>query len=60
MFKLRNAQVIAEELGKRVRTPRLAKNLTQEQLAARADVSVGTLSPFLDFPTNCATQGCAR
>lgn len=43
LFKLASTQEAAGELGLRLRAHRLARLLTQTDLAARAGVSVGTL-----------------
>lgn len=37
---------VAEDLAKRLRTRRLARNLTQEGLARRSGVALGTLKKF--------------
>jgi transcriptional regulator with XRE-family HTH domain len=42
-FELATAEEIGAELGSRLRQHRLAQNLTQEELAARAGVSRGTV-----------------
>jgi transcriptional regulator with XRE-family HTH domain len=39
-----SAAALAREIGERIRTLRLSRNLTQEQLAESADISVSFLS----------------
>jgi len=43
IFDLATAEEIGAELGRRLRAQRLAQNLTQQALAARAGVSRGTV-----------------
>ncbi len=45
-FGLASTEEIAEEFGKRLRAHRLAKNLQQAELAARAGISRRTLIDF--------------
>jgi len=45
-FGLATADEIAQELGNRLRAHRLAQNLQQNELAARAGVSTRTLGEF--------------
>ena len=45
-FDLASTDEIAEEFGKRLRTHRLAQNLQQTELAARAGISRRTLIDF--------------
>lgn len=42
-FKFRNPDVLVQAIGKRLRLQRLAKGLTQAELAERAGVSLSTL-----------------
>lgn len=42
-FKLASAAEISAEIGARLQAQRLAQNITQEELAARAGVSKGTI-----------------
>ncbi|HEY8272192.1 MAG TPA: helix-turn-helix transcriptional regulator [Pseudobdellovibrionaceae bacterium] len=42
-FKLSTAQEICYELGQRLKTQRLAKNVKQQELAEQAGISVGTV-----------------
>ncbi len=45
-FGLATTNEIAEELAKRLRAHRLAQNLRQSELAARAGISLKTLTTF--------------
>jgi transcriptional regulator with XRE-family HTH domain len=42
-FNLSTAQEICQELGHRLKTQRLAKNIKQQELADRSGISVGTV-----------------
>lgn len=42
-FKFRNPDVLIQAIGKRLRTQRLAKGLTQDELAKCAGISLSTL-----------------
>ena len=42
-LKLRNPDVLVHQIGRRMRRQRLAKGMTQQELAERAGVSVSTL-----------------
>ena len=45
-LKLRNPDTLVHEIGRRLRRQRLAKGMTQQELAERAGVSVSTLKLF--------------
>lgn len=42
-LKLRNPDVLIHDIGRRIRRQRLAKGMTQQELAERAGVSASTL-----------------
>ena len=46
LFSLATTDEIARELGNRLRAHRLAQNLQQDELAARAGISLRTLGDF--------------